>query len=906
MGAALLVCAPLRALAQLQYTERVISAEANTFRAVNSNPLAVSDNRGGFVVLFKSQRGEAGFANLYLQHVNRDGERQWANAGAPVCVRTNHQNHPGLVLDPRAGIYVCWEEVRPGTTTPAVWVQRLNYRGEPLWQAQALPVTNSTVAQHRPRMVTDREGGVFVVWEEQSSALLGREVYGQRLDSTGRRVWGEGGKPIATGVGDQQNVQLGFAPINQLLVMWEETRTGVGYTLHCQKVNAWGECLWPLPGVPLMPTGVERVRYPSCFGDGFGGLIVAFEALGQRTQGSDVFVVRVNSRGEVASSAPLAQLPYDQLRPQVLQKGSDALVYWEDYQGTDANILAQRFDINTAELAWPAAGKPICQAPGHQRKPAFVTSSVFGNQIVGWLDERAQSACLYAQKVDREGNVLWEANGLRVASAGGTTEAFTIVDDERGGAWFVWTEKGRNTDSEVYYQRVTNEGALFFEQPKRLMNGNGASAYNRLNHLVVATGEDGLSYLAWEDERNGADNKDIYVQCIDRNGTPLWAPRGVAATTAPGNQEVPTLLPLPNGGVIVGWIDRRNERDENLFLQYIDATGHTRWEAAGTPICTALRSQTDLHLLYAGAGIIYAVWTDTRAMHTSGFDLYMQKLDTTSRTHWAVNGTPLVRHDGFQTGVELSADGFGGFWAAWMDERTGSYNIYVQGVRPDGSFRWEEGGRPVAPGTAHQRYPDVALDAQQRLWVVWADDERGRMHTRIKGQLLDSYFYRAWGTLGRPMLPSAMGRQSQPDLVPLPDGSLLLAWLDERALSTEGHQLYVQRMDAAGGEHFRTSGLPVASQLHSHNPFSSLVVGPWVYFAWDQGVGPEARKVFWVRLNWNTGQIELSRILNTRENSQLRPHLVPYGASGVALVWLEKGSQNTSDKILFMPLSDGR
>ncbi len=152
-------------------------------------------------------------------------------------------------------------------------------------------------------------------------------------------------------------------------------------------------------------------------------------------------------------------------KPQLATDGSSgAIVTWQDGRsGSHFDIYAQRVDSN-GTAAWATDGVSLCAASNDQRYPQIASDGV-GGAIVTWEDHRSGSHLdIYAQRVDQDGNVLWQANGLAVCLASGDQWNPGITGDGRGGAIMAWVDGRSLTLSEgyIFAQRVgTAEAGIF-------------------------------------------------------------------------------------------------------------------------------------------------------------------------------------------------------------------------------------------------------------------------------------------------------------------------------------------------------------------------------------------------------------------------------------------------------------
>jgi hypothetical protein len=119
---------------------------------------------------------------------------QWPDDCAPTCMIDGDQMEPALLADGAGGVFVAWSDARGGIAD--IYATRLDSDGAAIapWPSNGLPVTLTTVAEHRPLMAPDGTGGFFMAWS------IGR-VITTHLNGDGSLAsgWQAGGTPACEG-----------------------------------------------------------------------------------------------------------------------------------------------------------------------------------------------------------------------------------------------------------------------------------------------------------------------------------------------------------------------------------------------------------------------------------------------------------------------------------------------------------------------------------------------------------------------------------------------------------------------------------------------------------------------------------------------------------------------------------
>lgn len=181
---------------------------------LEASPHLISDGIGGAIVVWRDRRSQGTTqSNINAQRVDADGQRLWENGtgsgdydGMPVSVASGNQTYPKIVDDGSNGAIVVWVDNRD-ETRPYLFAQRLNADGLRQWENGAgsgdyegVPVTTYTTAnnndEYNARMVADGFGGAIIAWEERrDSDFTGVDIYAQKLNASGVRLWENGVSP---------------------------------------------------------------------------------------------------------------------------------------------------------------------------------------------------------------------------------------------------------------------------------------------------------------------------------------------------------------------------------------------------------------------------------------------------------------------------------------------------------------------------------------------------------------------------------------------------------------------------------------------------------------------------------------------------------------------------------------
>jgi hypothetical protein len=384
-----------------------------------------------------------------------------------------------------------------------------------------------------------------------------------------------------------------------------------------------------------------------------------------------------------------------------------------------------------------------------------------------------------------------------VAVVAGDQQLPAAVSDGAGGAVITWVDRRISpSDPDLFGQRLDENGYALWTPG----GGPVCSLPGEQTDPVAVSDMSGGALVAWVDHRGAS--RDIFAQRLSHEGALLWPAPGNAVVTAAGDQLSPRAVTDNTGGAIIVWQDGRNGAGD-VYAQRLDAAGATLWMSDGIPVCTAPGSQYDVTAVADGTGGVFIGWADERS---GGADVYVQHLDSSGVSLWAADGIPAVSLPEQQYKPALVPDASGGVIVAWVDWRTTDTEIYIQRISASGIPLWAGNGL------------FVRHDVQNQLALV-ADGSGGALVGLVDtdGSSLNIYVSRLDSTGASVWFPSvAMVSNGDPAqlgslLQMLPDGhgGGIVVWADSR--TAPGWDLYAQRFNGAGVPQWELPGRPVAT-----------------------------------------------------------------------------------------------
>ena len=399
---------------------------------------------------------------------------QWSGnptTNTPISVASSFQDLPQLVSDGNGGAIITWVDWRnpPLNSNGDIYAQRIGANGIVQWTIDGISVCSNGITQNRPQIISDGNGGAIIVWEDLRNNINANDIYAQRINVSGVAQWTANGIPVCTATSKQDRPQIVSDGAGGAIITWYDYRNNsVTPNIYAQWIDSSGTSLWTANGVSVCPATVNQID-PKIVSDGAGGAIVVWSDNRTNTQ-TDIYAKRITSSGVLkwsTSALGVCVVIRQQWAPSIAPDGSGgAIIAWADQRDTISvprtdDVYVQRVDSNGNRL-WAADGAAISIGTGNQMRP-IVLPYGDGGAIISWEDERAggSSRNVYAQRVNATGAVQWTANGVSIGIATGYKSFSQILPVGTGDGIIVWGDERSGSDNRnIFAQRINNNGTL--------------------------------------------------------------------------------------------------------------------------------------------------------------------------------------------------------------------------------------------------------------------------------------------------------------------------------------------------------------------------------------------------------------------------------------------------------------
>ena len=417
---------------------------------------------------------------------------QWIPDGNIVCdTNINRAIHPlpSIASDGEGGAYICWRDVRDSLGGYSIYAQHVESSGKMSWQRNGIPIVQANNQQEFQRIRPDGKGGAFIAWEDGRSNIH-KYPYVQRINKEGKFLWQTNGIKAS----DRGGLFISINPDNRngLLLGWSTV-----YDAYVQRLDGFGNRMWGDSGVQVTNRpGSVRSNDVEIISDGAGGAIVA----------------------------------------------------WSEGEYPQEQIYAQRVD-SLGKICWSKNGILLSGTTLEEHRLVALISDLKGGAIINWNNRFIG----YAQKIDKYGNILWDAGGIKLDSSG-TGGGKRITPDGKGGVFIGQGLKIHHIDS---------AGNKLWEGGRNYFDTLGTT-----NSAQVTAGLAGVYNFA-DAQTN------ILAQWIDINGNIRFGTKGIEV--APNRTRVyqgwPSATTDGKSGALVCWESLSQELYVRIYVAKIDTAG---------------------------------------------------------------------------------------------------------------------------------------------------------------------------------------------------------------------------------------------------------------------------------------------------------------------------------------------
>jgi len=562
---------------------------------------AAMDENGYTCIVWSDTR--IGDRDVWAQLYDINGQPQWTDNGMIISAEAIRQEDPDICADGFGNFIITWVDFRDDSLGD-VWAQKVDLQGNLLWASGGVPLSRVlNYEQLTLHTIADEMGGAMVLWHHAPQAAGIGDLWAQHVlsDGTIDPNWPADGKFVAKDDGDQGGPGQQTVDTDGdggIIVAWTDSRETGNLNIYCQRIEPDGTLTWADSTGLLVCNAVDEQNGVKLAPDGSGGAYMVWvDKRNQFVTRTDLYIQRVNATGQMqfaANGIPVCISDNTQENQRIANDGSgNAVLVWEDYRNDPTNQVMDIYAAKvspTGTMPWGTNGVPVCTAQEGQREIRINTAEA-GSVVLAWTDDRTaggQESDVYAQKLDANGAVVWDTDGLIVSAYDYLQDGALVRAHSDGRTLIAWQD-GRQGSPGVFCQLYNPSGV------SQLTPGGVVVTYgidgDAFSPAIIKLDETYSNYLVvWEDVNYIYLGGFIYMQIFGLTGEKNLEPNGRPVAIeynnineVGGGQHDPQLVSDGSDGAIICWEDARlaNASIPQIYAQRVNRDGTILWDSSG-------------------------------------------------------------------------------------------------------------------------------------------------------------------------------------------------------------------------------------------------------------------------------------------------------------------------------------
>ena len=251
----------------------------------------IPDNKGGkYIFWLETQKSKT---LLRAQYVDSTGSKRWGSKPLTISKENNS------VISYTVGILgnSVYTAYTYQGSNKIIYQNLISPKGKLLWGNDGKLLTYQKGSQTNPQFAFI-DSTVVVSWTNEFEKI--KDVFIQRFDLNGKRLWGNNGKRIINIKGNQFGQRIVHNKKGNIILAWIDKKpNSSANNLFIQKLDAKGNLLWDSLGVIISSSKEAEKSYLNLIADGEGGAIAVFKGTANRK--NEIYGQKIFSTGTYAS-----------------------------------------------------------------------------------------------------------------------------------------------------------------------------------------------------------------------------------------------------------------------------------------------------------------------------------------------------------------------------------------------------------------------------------------------------------------------------------------------------------------------------------------------------------------------------------------------------------------------------
>ncbi len=443
----------------------------------------------------------------------------------------------------------------------------------------------------------------------------------------------------------------------------------------------------------------------------------------------------------------------------------------------------------------PALNLGLSLTSGEGTDPHIVATSD-GGCYVSWWDNTSGHYCMYMQRLNANGDVMWGSNGMLISNHAQDSwiTDYTLTVDNTDCAILALNDIRAGGDWDIYAYRI-NPAGEFLWGPDGLTVSNDANSDAFPQATVTNNGN---IVFAWSDITAAGV---IRMRKVDINGSDLWTP-SIKVLTSTYGVGYPRLARTDNDGIILQLIIHQGSQYYNPWYMYAhkyDSLGTDLWGANGVLINNAASVQIYMapDITPDTAGGAFSFWYDSRG---NVLHCYAQHISSHGTVDWTANGVVVSTAVGQ---IQVSPDAFynpttNELILFYLNKNTdqNQWGVYGQKFNSAGARQWTTNALALVPLSTQERgYVNVKMIDSGAVVSYFEKPAGDVTNARIKAIRITGAGTPVWAPPAATMCSVLSSKDKLMSCIN-PLGQFIVTWKDMR--SDADGDIFLQNVNADG------------------------------------------------------------------------------------------------------------
>jgi len=187
----------------------------------------INDGSDGFYMAWYDDRDNDMNSSVFVQHISNTGVVLFQVNGVEAATQfARERYYPGLALPPDSSeVYVVWNEMDADQNQRGIYGQKLSSSGTRLWPASGMVFIEISGTNVYPVATRHSPSDFVIIYEEYSNAV-DAQVKAMRIDTSGAFVWSPGIVTMCSVNTEKVHSVANNFNNNQWIASWEDDRNG--------------------------------------------------------------------------------------------------------------------------------------------------------------------------------------------------------------------------------------------------------------------------------------------------------------------------------------------------------------------------------------------------------------------------------------------------------------------------------------------------------------------------------------------------------------------------------------------------------------------------------------------------------------------------------------------------------